>query len=147
MASGVNPGLTHIQLAIGRSRIGDQHEVADEGVGDSDIIDYTIAVSNTGNQTLTGVTVADPFISNLVLVADAASADGELDVGETWSYTASHVVTQAEIDAGTPIVNVATADSNQTGPDTDDASVTVEQAAALNIVKDASMSGCQCSAR
>ena len=106
-----------------------------------EVIDYTIAVSNTGNQTLTGVTVADPFISNLVLVADAASADGELDVGETWSYTASHVVTQAEIDAGTPIVNVATADSNQTGPDTDDASVTVEQAAALNIVKDASVAG------
>ncbi|MFY9182831.1 MAG: hypothetical protein WBJ45_14790 [Limnohabitans sp.] len=106
-----------------------------------EVIDYTIAVSNTGNQTLTGVTVADPFISNLLLVADAASADGELDVGETWSYTASHVVTQAEIDAGTPIVNVATADSNQTGPDTDDASVTVEQAAALNIVKDASVAG------
>ncbi|WP_416558899.1 beta strand repeat-containing protein [Limnohabitans sp. yimb22184] len=106
-----------------------------------EVIDYTIAVSNTGNQTLTGVTVADPFISNLVLVADAASADGELDVGETWSYTASHVVTQAEIDAGTPIVNVATADSNQTGPDTDDASVSVEQSAALNIVKDASVAG------
>ncbi|WP_146185769.1 DUF11 domain-containing protein [Limnohabitans sp. 2KL-1] len=106
-----------------------------------EVIDYTIAVSNTGNQTLTGVTVADPFISNLVLVADAASADGELDVGETWSYTASHVVTQAEIDAGTPIVNVATADSNQTGPDTDDASVTVEQAPGLNIVKDAAIAG------
>ncbi|WP_291927967.1 hypothetical protein [Limnohabitans sp.] len=106
-----------------------------------EVIDYTIAVSNTGNQTLTGVTVADPFISNLTLVADAASADGELDVGETWSYTASHVVTQAEIDAGGYILNVATADSDQTGPDTDDASVMVEQTAALNIVKDASVAG------
>jgi uncharacterized repeat protein (TIGR01451 family) len=37
------------------------------------------------------------------------------------------VVTQAEINAGTPIFNVATADSEQTGPDTDDASVTVTQ--------------------
>ena len=106
-----------------------------------EVIAYAISVQNTGNQTLTGVTVADPFISNLVLVADAASADGELDVGETWSYTASHVVTQAEIDAGTPIVNVATADSNQTGPDTDDASVVVEQTPGLNIVKDASVAG------
>ncbi|MFY7907816.1 MAG: DUF7507 domain-containing protein, partial [Burkholderiaceae bacterium] len=106
-----------------------------------EVINYAISVQNTGNQTLTGVTVADPFISNLALVADAASADGELDVGETWSYTASHVVTQAEIDAGTPIVNVATADSSQTGPDTDDASIAVEQAPALNIVKDASVAG------
>ncbi|KAI9549781.1 LOW QUALITY PROTEIN: putative leukotoxin translocation ATP-binding protein LktB-like [Daphnia sinensis] len=101
-----------------------------------EVIAYAISVQNTtGNQTLTGVTVADPFISNLLLVADAASADGELDVGETWVYTASHVVTQAEIDAGTPIVNVATADSNQTGPDTDDASVVVEQAPAISVDK------------
>jgi uncharacterized repeat protein (TIGR01451 family) len=106
-----------------------------------EVIDYTIAVQNTGNQTLTGVTVSDPFIGAVTLVADAASADGELDVGETWSYTASHVVTQAEIDAGAPIVNVATADSNQTGEDTDDASVEVEQTPGLNIVKDASVAG------
>jgi uncharacterized repeat protein (TIGR01451 family) len=107
-----------------------------------EVIAYAISVQNTGNQTLTGVTVADPFINNLSLVADAASADGELDVGETWSYTASHVVTQAEIDAGTPIVNVATADSNQTGPDTDDASVGVEQAPAIAVDKAiASISG------
>jgi uncharacterized repeat protein (TIGR01451 family) len=106
-----------------------------------EVINYTISVQNTGNQTLTGVDVTDPFISNLALVADAASADGELDVGETWSYTASHVVTQAEIDTGTPIVNIATADSSQTSPDTDDASIAVEQAASLNIVKDASVAG------
>ena len=58
-------------------------------------------------------------------------------MGETWRYTATHTVTQAEIDAGTNIVNVATADSNQTPPDTDDASVPVTQSPALNILKDA----------
>lgn len=109
----------------------------DGGYADAagDIIAYSIAVENTGNQTLTGVTVADPFISNLSLVADAASADGELDVGETWYYTATHTVTQSEIDTGGNIVNVATADSDQTGPDTDDASVPVLQAPALSIDK------------
>jgi len=100
-----------------------------------EVIAYTIAVQNTGNQTLTGVTVSDPFIGVVTLVADAASSDGELDVGETWSYTGSHVVTQDEIDAGAAIVNVATADSNQTGPDSDDASVRVEQAPAIAIDK------------
>ena len=106
-----------------------------------EVISYTINVHNTGNQTLTGVSVTDPFSSNLTLVADSASADGKLDVNETWTYTASHIVTQAEIDAGTPIVNVATADSDQTAPSSDDASIPVEQAPALNILKDASVDG------
>ena len=43
MAGGVRPGLTHIQLAIGRGRIGHQHEVADEGVGDSDTCQSLVA--------------------------------------------------------------------------------------------------------
>lgn len=109
----------------------------DGGTADAagEVITYNIAVQNTGNQTLTGITVTDPFISNLQLVADAASADGELDVGETWQYTASHVVTQGEIDSGANITNIATADSNQTEPDNDDASVPVEQKPAIAIDK------------
>jgi hypothetical protein len=86
-------------------------------------------VSRTpANQTLTGVTVSDPFISNLTRIADTTGDnDDDLEVGETWAYTASHTVTQAEIDAGGNIVNTATADSNETGPDTDDASIPVTQ--------------------
>lgn len=108
-----------------------------DGLADAagDTIHYNIAVQNTGNQTLTGVMVSDPFISNLTRIEDAATADNELDVGETWYYTATHTVTQAEIDAGMDIINVATADSDQTGPDTDDASVAVVQAPALAIDK------------
>ncbi|MCM8640114.1 SdrD B-like domain-containing protein [Accumulibacter sp.] len=107
-----------------------------------EVISYTIAVQNTGNQTLTGVTVSDPFISNLTRVADTVGDnDNLLEVGETWAYTASHTVTQAEIDAGGNIVNVATADSNETGPDTDDASIPVAQNPSLNIVKNASVPG------
>ena len=56
--------------------------------------------------------------------------DGLLDVGETWTYTAQHTVTQAEIDSNGggdgDIDNTATADSDQTGPDTADASVPVD---------------------
>lgn len=100
-----------------------------------EIIHYTLAVQNTGNQTLTGVQVTDPFISDLTLVADAATGDGELDVGEIWHYTASHAVTQAEIDAGVNIVNTATADSDQTGPASDGASIPVEQKPAIAIDK------------
>ena len=56
--------------------------------------------------------------------------DGLLEVGETWGYTATHTVTQAEIDSNGggdgDIDNTATADSDQTGPDTADASVPVD---------------------
>ena len=79
---------------------------------------------------------------SIVRGADAVGDnDGVLDVGETWTYTAAHTVTQAEIDSNGggdgDIDNIATADSDQTGPDTDDATVPVAQAAALNIVKEA----------
>ena len=52
-----------------------------------------------------------------------------LEVGETWTYTAAHTVTQAEIDSNGggdgDIDNIATADSNETGPDTDDAAAPI----------------------
>ena len=71
--------------------------------------------------------------------------DALLEVGETWGYTATHTLTQAEIDSNGggdgDIDNIATADSNETGPDTDDATVPVAQNPALNIVKDASVAG------
>ncbi len=86
--------------------------------------------------------VSDPFVSNLTRGLDVVGDnDNFLEVGETWSYTATHTVTQAEIDAGSSIVNTATADSDQTGPDTDDASIPVTQNPALNIVKDAAVPG------
>jgi uncharacterized repeat protein (TIGR01451 family) len=107
-----------------------------------EVISYTITVQNTGNTTLTNVVVSDPFISNLTREPDLiGDNDDLLEVGETWAYTASHVVTQAEIDAGNNIVNVATADSNETPPDSDDASVPVTRRPGLAIVKDASVPG------
>ena len=65
--------------------------------------------------------------------------DNLLDVGETWPYTASHTVTQAELDAGTPIVNMATVTGAGAAPDTDDASVAVAQSKILHIEKDATV--------
>ena len=107
-----------------------------------DVINYTITVANTGNPTLTGVVVTDPNADagSIVRGADVVGDnDGLLEVGETWGYTATHTVTQAEIDSNGggdgDIDNTATADSDQTGPDTADASVPVEQAPALNITK------------
>ena len=56
-------------------------------------------------------------------------------MGETWNYTASHVVTQEEMNSGLDIVNLASADSDQTPADTDDAFVPVNQAPSIAIDK------------
>ena len=82
-------------------------------------ISYTMTVANTGNAAITGVVVSDPFMTNVTPVAVAPSTSATttptlLEVGETWSFTASHAVTQAELDAGDNIVNTATADADQT---------------------------------
>ena len=110
-------------------------------------INYTLAVTNTGNAAIAGVVVDDPFTTNEAPVLSGAfnvgdtDQDNLLDVGETWQYTASHTVTQAELDAGTAIVNTATVTGTGATPDTDDASVAVAQSKILHIEKDATVPG------
>ena len=106
-------------------------------------ISYTITVTNTGNAAIAGVTVTDAFapgeasvLSGGINVGDT-DGDGLLDVGETWTYTASHQVTQAELDSGADLVNVATASGAGVAPASDGATVAVTQNKSLNIVKDA----------
>jgi hypothetical protein len=111
-------------------------------------ISYVITVANTGNTTLTEVEVTDPYadLGSIVRGADVVGdGDDLLEVGETWGYTAAHTVTQAEIDTNGggdgKLENIATADSKETGPDMDDATVPVDRRPSLNIVKDASVPG------
>ncbi len=58
------------------------------------MIDYTVTVVNTGNQTLTGVSVSDPLLPGLSGPTESGTVNGSLDVGETWVYTGSYAVTQ-----------------------------------------------------
>ena len=71
--------------------------------------------------------------------ADAAMTDGDCSMSARPGPTRPHTVTQADIDnnggGDGDIDNIATADSNETGPDTRDATVPMTQAPALNIVK------------
>ena len=130
---GLNPGLNIVKEAV-------PGQTADAA---GETLNYTITIANTGNATLTGVVVSDPNADpgSVVRIADVVGDnDALLEVGETWAYTAVHTVTQAEIDSNgggdSDIDNVATAGSNETGLDTDDATVPVARAPALNIVKD-----------
>ncbi len=107
-----------------------------------DIINYTLLVSNVGNVHLTGVTVSDPYADpgSIQREADAVGDnDNILEIGEVWSYTATHTVTQAEMDSnggGDGLLdNTATADSNETDPVTDTASIPVLRLPAMTIDK------------
>lgn len=52
--------------------------------------------------TLDTVTVSDPGCDAPPAYASGdLNSDGELDVNETWTYTCSYAIDQADIDAGT----------------------------------------------
>ena len=96
-----------------------------------DTVYYRVRAQNTGNITLTGLSVTDPACS-LVRGPDAPGDDDAVfEVGETWVYTCNLVAV-----AGTQN-NTATADSSETPPDTDGASY-FGNAPALNVIKEVS---------
>ncbi len=83
------------------------------------LVTYDITVTNTGNQTIRGVDVADPLLPNL------SCAVARLNVGAELVCSDTYTVTQADIDRGT-LVNTATATGRKPGGDPvrDDGSVT-----------------------
>lgn len=113
-------------------------DVPVNGAGDlGDTITYTFLVTNTGNTTLTIVSISDPALNLAALQCVATLAPGEAT-----TCTAVHALTQDEVDDG-GIINTATAtavppnpsDPPATGTDTavttvaSDPSVTIEKTA------------------
>ncbi|WP_370012429.1 gliding motility-associated C-terminal domain-containing protein, partial [Winogradskyella sp.] len=87
------------------------NDVGPAGASLGDEVTYTITVENTGNVTLDGVAIADTFedangnpltfVSGPTFVSsDLGSAEGDLQVGETATYTATYVIEQGSVDAG-----------------------------------------------
>ena len=103
--------------------------VVADGTADKagDVVNYTITVKNTGNITLTGVTVSDKVESyaSVPLVLDSGDADndGKLDLNETWIYKTSYTLTQDDLDnkggGDGKLNNVATGDTAETDPPKD----------------------------
>ncbi len=117
-----------------------------------DVIAYDFAVTNTGNVTLTGVTISD-ILDGIVLSGGPIAS---LDPGATDDATisATYTLTQADVDAGT-VVNSATATgSPPSGDDVSDVSgttagddtpteVTLSREPAITLVKTADTAGLQ----
>jgi uncharacterized repeat protein (TIGR01451 family) len=98
-------------------------------------IAYTITVTNTGTVDLTGVVLTDPLTAGASLVSGDTTDPGVLDVGEIWVYSATYTVTPADLTAGSPIVNSATVDTDQTAPAGASATTTISQGPALAVAK------------
>ena len=69
-------------------------------------VTYSFLVTNTGNITLSGVTVNDPLLQNAGVALDQGPQT--LAPGASFTFTATYTPTQAEIDAGS-VTNTATA--------------------------------------
>ena len=99
-----------------------------------DVIHYTITATNTGNTTLAAVTVTDPNATGLSCTPANGSS---LAPGASLSCTATHTITQADIDAGS-FYNQACVDDGAGGAASqcDDVTTPGTKNPALSIVKD-----------
>ncbi|WP_143571037.1 DUF11 domain-containing protein [Tessaracoccus sp. ZS01] len=104
-----------------------------------DLVTYTFLATNTGNVTLTDVTITDPLPGMSTLVCDPAQPT-TLDPGESMECTATYTVTQADLDAGS-VYNMATTvgtpPEGEDVTDTDDETITGDQFPAIDLVKTA----------
>ncbi len=100
------------------------------------LVPYVFTITNTGNMTLSGITVADPNCDAAPAYQSGdTNADSKLQTTETWTYTCSHTVTQAEIDAGGNLSNTVTAHSTESAPATGTYSIPISQNPAIHVVK------------
>ena len=101
-----------------------------------DIIDYEIAVTNTGNVTLTNVTVTDPLLGTLTCAPVQGSS---LAPTEAMTCTGSYPITQTDLNTNGggdgDIDNTATATSDEAGPKDASAEAQLTLDPSLSIVK------------
>jgi uncharacterized repeat protein (TIGR01451 family) len=65
-----------------------------------DVIDYSFLVTNTGNVTMTGITVTDTLAAPAGPALTVTCPGTELAAGKSMTCTASYTVTQADLDNG-----------------------------------------------
>ena len=113
-------------------------------------LNYTITIASTGNVPLTAPVLTDALSngagltrsSGPTLTSGDAAPLGVLNAGETWIYTATYAVSQANINNGSSITNNATFDSAETAALTSNTvTTTITQNPHLAIFKTVSTNG------
>lgn len=93
-------------------------------------LSYQISITNTGNQTLSAVTLTDTLPDGSAATLTGPIADigqaGLLDPGETWEYTSTFAASQADIDAGALLTNSVSVVAAETGTDAEVATAETE---------------------
>ena len=91
---------------------------ADGFIGTSDLIDYTIRVTNTGNVTLYGVTLVDTLIDgngNQLTIDTSAWLLRDIEPGETEIYSAYYLIEQNAADSGSVVNTVVATGTDPSG--------------------------------
>ena len=136
--SGNDVGVDNIRLSsvacykldVSKSVPSNADQDASNSVTLGDTLTYTVTVENSGDESVSNVVVSDPMLTpNSVTCSTLA-------VGETCVLTGTHIVTQAEADAG-EVVNTASVISDEITDPVDSNTVTtpVEQDPAVTNVK------------
>lgn len=125
------------QFTLDKSASGPNEATNNNRVDAGDTVDYTFTVVNTGNVTLTEITINDPLVAGLV-TCDRTT----LEPGQTATCTATYTLKQGDVDAGT-IDNEATATATLPNGSTqdsapDETSTPLDREPALDLVKTAS---------
>jgi uncharacterized repeat protein (TIGR01451 family) len=112
---------------------------------------YTITVKNTGAAPLTAITTSDALAqggnarsltSGPTLASGDTNSNSILETTETWVYTATHLVTQTEIDDGTIFSNAMTVGTAQMASKTSNAATTtITQTPNVQVTKTADKAG------
>jgi gliding motility-associated-like protein/uncharacterized repeat protein (TIGR01451 family) len=78
-----------------------------------DVIHYNITIDNTGNVSISNIIVSDSGADagSIRYISGDSNSNNRLDPSETWRYSATYTVTQADIDAG-HYTNTATVNGN-----------------------------------
>jgi uncharacterized repeat protein (TIGR01451 family) len=103
-----------------------------------DVIHYTITVKNTGNVTLPTVTVTDTQVTDLSCTPANGSS---LAPNDTMTCTASHTITQADLDAGSFYNQACADDGDGAGKVCDDVTTPGTKNPQLTIDKNATETG------
>ncbi|MEZ5789438.1 MAG: hypothetical protein R3D34_01075 [Nitratireductor sp.] len=67
------------------------------GLSANDTITWTVNVANTGNVSLTGISVSDPGVA-LTYQSGDTNSNSTIDTGETWTYSGSYTILQNDLD-------------------------------------------------
>ena len=139
----VNFGNRLFNPALAILKDGVYTDVGADGLNVGDTLNYTFKVTNTGDVTVTGVSINEVSFDLPGPIAVTAPADVDLSPGEAATFTGVYTLTQADIDAiflDSTIDNVASAtgldpDTDAVTSNEDPAEITLTPEAALNIVK------------